>query len=184
LPAAPLSIAGAALRGDPAAKVVVIEYSDLECPYSGVFAREIAPAIDEAYVKTGRVQWAFRHLPLSFHQNAVKAAEAVECAGRQGKRWELQRTLFANQKQLDPVSLRAHAATAQLTLKDFDLCLAGQMAAIVQAHAAEARELRVNGTPTFFLGLRQADGTVKVTRRLSGARPVAEFQAALDTLLK
>jgi protein-disulfide isomerase len=83
LPVEPISIAGAALKGTASAPVAIVEYSDFECPYCATFVRTTFPDLDREYIATGRVLFAFRHLPLeTIHKRAFRAAEASECANR------------------------------------------------------------------------------------------------------
>jgi protein-disulfide isomerase len=183
LPPDPISIADAALRGRADAPVAVIEHTDYECPFCGRFARETAPALEEAYVATGRVRWAVRHLPLeSLHAQAFGAAQASECAALQGKRWEMHRSLFEDQKRLDRSALRERAATLRLDLGAFAACLAGQTAAKVRADAAAAATAFVTVTPTFLIGRVQPDGRVKILRRITGAKRLDEFRVAIDAV--
>lgn len=101
LPAQPLSISDAVVKGSERAKVVLIAFSDFECPYCSRFAKDTLPVLDEKYVRTGRVRVAFRHLPIeSIHPTAFKAAEASECAREQGRFWEMHDRLFDQFKQL------------------------------------------------------------------------------------
>src|SRR5437868_15262098 len=73
--AAPDPLAGR-IKGSPKAPVTVYEMSDFQCPYCRQFALETVPALDSAYVATGKVRWAFINFPLtSVHQNAAAAAE-------------------------------------------------------------------------------------------------------------
>ncbi len=183
LPTEPVSLEGAQLRGRADAQVAVIEFSDFQCPYCGAFARDTLPVLEQRYVDRGQVLLAFRHLPLSMHPFAQKAAEAAECAGGQQQFWPMHDALFLDQRQLDVASLRARAKRLGLDAKAFTTCLAGARAAKVSADAALARKLGVTGTPTFFLGTRQADGRVKLAERLSGALPAADFSKAIDALL-
>ena len=88
------NLAGDAYRGDPDAELVVIEISDFQCPYCRRHVRETQPAIDEAYVETGKVMWVFKHMPLQNHLQATAAAAAAECAGEQGAFWEMHDLLF------------------------------------------------------------------------------------------
>jgi protein-disulfide isomerase len=72
-------------RGSARAPVTVYEMSDFQCPYCREFALTTFPAIDSAYVATGRVRWAFVNFPLtSIHHNAAAAAEVALCAAQQG----------------------------------------------------------------------------------------------------
>lgn len=183
VPVEPVSLEGAAIRGNRIAKVAVIEHSDFQCPYCGRFAREILPELEKGYVATGKVLLAFRQFPLTIHAFAEKAAEAAECAGRQGRFWEMHDRLFVNQQQLDAASLQAHAKALQLGPKVFEACLAGEAADKVKQDTETGKALLVTGTPTFFIGTIQPDGRVKVVQRVSGALPLAQFEAALDRVI-
>ncbi|MCX8174826.1 MAG: DsbA family protein [Candidatus Micrarchaeota archaeon] len=134
-------------KGKPDAKVRIVEYSDFECPYCGRATptiKQIAQNYDVAVV--------FRHYPLPFHQNAQKAAEAAECAGRQGKFWEMHDILFANQKALKIEDLKAYAANLSLNITAFNACLDGnQTAGTVSAQLSEGQRFGVQGTPSFFI---------------------------------
>ena len=183
LPVEPLSLEGAAILGNAGAKWALIVFSEFQCPYCGRFARETLPTLESDYIKPGRILLAFRHFPLPNHEFAVKAAEAVECAGQQGKFWEMHDRLFFDQRQLDLASLADRARVLGLDVRQFDTCLGGTTAIRVQADRESGRALMVTGTPTFFAGIVQPDRRVKVLRRLAGAAPVAQFKAALDSLL-
>ena len=183
IPTEPVSLEGAAIKGSAAAKVAILEASDYQCPFCGKFARETLPALESQYVTPGKVRFAFVELPLPMHAFAEKAAEAAECARRQGRFWEFHTLSFQHQDQLDEASLRARARDVKLDGAAFDACLAGQAADAVARDAAAVRALGVTGTPTFFVGTIEDDGRLKVVQRLTGAQPAAAFQAVLDRLL-
>ncbi len=79
-------------RGNENAKVTLVEFSDFECPYCARFTPTIEKIVTEYKDK---IRFTYRHFPLSFHQNAQKAAEAFECAKEQDKGWEMYTKLFA-----------------------------------------------------------------------------------------
>ena len=130
------------------------------------------------------MRYVFRDLPLDFHKNAFKAAEATHCAGEQGKFWEMHALLFQNQAALGPEQLPAHAKTLGLGEAKFQECLAsGRFAADIRKDMADAGAVGISGTPSFLVGVVQPDGRVRVMKKLVGARPYAEFKAAFDSLL-
>jgi protein-disulfide isomerase len=184
LPTDPINISKDPRRGERTARVAIIEYSDFQCPYCGRYDRETFPQIETEYIKTGKVQYVWRDLPLSFHKNAPKAAEAARCSGEQGKFWEMHDRLFRNQAALEATDLPAHATALQLDSKQFQECLdAGRYGSAIQKSVADANNAGVTGTPSFLIGIVQPDSTVKVARKIVGAKAYADFKAALDSLL-
>ncbi len=162
---------------------MIIEFTDLQCPYCARFANTTWPRLRQEYVETGKVRFATRDLPLPFHAFALPAAIAARCAGQQGKFWEYREALFRDQAQLatDP-----HAGLAQslgLDAAQFADCRRDPAVAhSVQADVALARASNIQSTPTFVIG-RIVDGSFN-GEVLSGAQPFEAFQARIDSLLQ
>ena len=104
-----ISIEGEPVLGSPDSPVTLVEISDFQCPYCGKFARETFPQIEKEYIDTGKVKAVFKNFPLPAHTYAQKAAEAGECANEQGKFWDYQEKLFANQNALSITDLKKYA---------------------------------------------------------------------------
>ncbi|PIN76746.1 hypothetical protein COV17_01170 [Candidatus Woesearchaeota archaeon CG10_big_fil_rev_8_21_14_0_10_36_11] len=164
-----------AVKGNTGAPVTIIEFSDYECPFCGKYVAETYPQIVEKYINTGKVKYVFRDFPLNtLHPMAQKAAEAAECAGEQGKYWEMHNQLFANQNMLDVTNLKRYALNLDLNTNQFNTCLdSGSMAAEVQKDLADGTRAGVSGTPAFFI-----NGVM-----VSGAQPFSVFEQAIDTAL-
>jgi protein-disulfide isomerase len=179
-----VALDGAHFKGNSRATVVLLEYSDFQCPYCGRFARDTLPDFERKYVDTGKVLFALRQLPLeTIHQFALRAAEFAECAGLQGQFWKMHDLAFADQAHLDVVSLRNRAREAGLDDDALDRCSVGAAGLSVRADMQSAEGLRVTGTPTFFIGIRQPDGRLNVVKRLSGAVSAPVLDAALDKVI-
>ncbi len=88
------TLAGDAYKGDPGAKLVVVEFSDFQCPSCRRHALESQPLIDTELVETGKVLWVYKNFPLRIYPYAALAAVAAECAGEQGQFWEMHHMLF------------------------------------------------------------------------------------------
>lgn len=120
------NLAGDAYKGNPEAKVVVIEFNDFECPACQKHVRETQPIIDQEFIDTGKILWVEKHFPLRVHRYAAIAAVAVECAGDQQRYWQMHGLLnadperWANDHAED--ELPALAKELELDLKDFRLC--------------------------------------------------------------
>jgi protein-disulfide isomerase len=183
LPTSPISIANAAVKGRPTAPLVLIEYSDFQCPYCGRFALEVLPTIEKQFVDTGKLVFALMPFPLPMHPNAEKAAEAAACAGLQGHFWSMHDQLFHHQQELDLEHLRSFAGDEGLDLRQFDTCIAGQSASTIRASVESGAGLGITGTPTFFVGVLQGQSNVKVVRRLVGAIPFQQVTKVIDDLL-
>ena len=165
-------------KGSPTAPVTVYEMSDFQCPYCQRFALEIFPALDTAYVQTGKVRWLFVNFPLPMHPNAVPAAEVAMCAARQGKFWPVHDLLFRNQKVWAPLKAPAEyfltfADSASLDRAAFQTCLStGATRSEVESDAAAAVRAGATSTPSFYI-----EGGI-----LAGAQPVAVFRPILDSI--
>ncbi len=150
--------------GSDAARIEVTEYSDFECPFCASFAAVQMPVIREQLIATGRVRWRYRDFPLPVHQYSRYAALAAQCAGEQGKFWEMHDQLFQHhewaQTGKNPRSLfRGFAASVGLDLEKYDACLDGQRyAGRIQASLEEGQRAGVQGTPTFFVNGKRFDG--------------------------
>jgi protein-disulfide isomerase len=158
-------------RGSPSAPVKIIVFSDYQCPYCA----RVEPAITQVMdTYKDKVVVYFRDYPLPFHENAQKAAEAAECAGEQGKYWEMHDKLFENQAALDAASLKKYATDLGLDATVFNTCLdTGAMAAEVGKDLSDGQAAGVEGTPTAFIN----------GKAIVGAQPFTAFKALIDAEL-
>jgi protein-disulfide isomerase len=182
VPSIVTKIGRAAVNGTNA-KVAIIEFSDFQCPFCGKYARDTYPKLLRDYVKTGLVSYTFRHFPLEIHKFAEGAGEAAECAGVQGKFWEMHDLLFASQDHLDPPSLLANGVTLGLN-QGYRLCVQQQATrrSLVE-DKTEAARFDIHGTPTFVLGEARPGDSIVVLRKISGAQPYEVFKKTIDELL-
>jgi protein-disulfide isomerase len=180
-----VATASAPAKGAANAKVTIVEFSDYQCPFCARFHNTTSAQIQKEYVETGKARHVFRNMPLeAIHPQAFKAHEAALCAGDQGKYGEMHDTLFASQRALQPEQLVGHARSVGLDAEAFRKCLdSGKHAARIREDLAEAEQLGLNGTPAFLIGLSAPDGKVKTVRYVSGARPYADFKAAIEAAL-
>ena len=171
-------------RGNPDAKLTLIEYSDYQCPFCKRHVDLTVPQLDKDYIATGKVRYVFRDFPLeSIHPHAFKAAEAAHCAGQQGKYWEMHDKLFASQQALSPEDLGKYAGELGLNASTFRTCLdSGATAQKVRDSIAEGERLDISATPALLLGV--SDGNqVKDVRIMLGALPFGFFKEEIDKLL-
>ncbi|TSC72598.1 MAG: putative lipoprotein [Parcubacteria group bacterium Gr01-1014_38] len=168
------------IRGTSDARVTLVEYSDLECPFCKQFHVTLQQAFQEY---GGKIRWVYRHFPLdTLHPKARKEAEASECAGEQGKFWEYADRLFEvtpSNNGLDPAQLPVIARDVGLDVAGFETCLkSGKHAQRIQEDLADAEKAGGQGTPyTVILGPND------LTIPFSGAQPYENLKPVLDKLL-
>ncbi len=145
--------AWAGRKGASGAKVRVVEFADYQCPYCS----RAADAMRSLAKRYGdRVEFAYRNFPLrNMHPDADRAAQAAQCAARQGKFWEMHDKLYGAQDKLDLESMLAHGKDLGLDMAKLEGCLNnGETAAEIEADLKEATDLGVEGTPSFFINGR------------------------------
>lgn len=164
-----------AVKGDENAPVTIIEFSDYECPFCGRWWQQTLPELEEKYIKTGKVKHVYRDFPLGFHKKAQKAAEAAECAGEQGKYFEMHDKLYENQQALSVDDLKQYAADIGLDTEQFNTCLdSGAMEEEVKKDFADGSKYGVRGTPAFFV-----NGV-----KIEGAHPFSVFEEVIEAELQ
>lgn len=162
-------------------KVALIEFADFQCSFCATHATQTFPQIDKEFLQTGLVKYAYMHYPLEpIHPLARKAGEAAECAGRHGKYWEMHHRLFQNPSALGNDDLVRHAESLGMEPATFSKCLAGEMEARVTADIAEGGRLGIEGTPAFFIGTFNSDGSVTINDRINGAVSLSRFREAIQ----
>jgi protein-disulfide isomerase len=168
--------------GPADAKVVVVEFSDFQCPFCQRGA-QVVEQLRQKYPKDLRV--VFKHLPLPFHDQARPAAIASLAAGAQGKFWEMHDELFKNQHRLNTDTFVELAKKIGIDADKFKKDLQDEkFAKQVEADMQLAQKLDVEGTPNFFVGKISAPGVVGGIN-VRGARPLDYFdQKVIQPLLK
>ncbi len=140
--------------------------------------------MEKDYIDTGKMKHVFMDFPLPMHGNAMKAAEAAQCANDQGKFWEMHDKIFANQQALKPEDLAKTAESLGMDGPKFKQCLeSGKHDDQIKKDMAEGQKAGITGTPSFLLGYGESNGRVKAVKLLVGAQPYAAFKAAIDELL-
>jgi protein-disulfide isomerase len=156
-------------RGPADAPVVIVEFSDFQCPYCKTVVATVKQVLGDF---PGKVKWIFRDFPLaSIHPTAPKAHEAARCAAEQNKFWEYHDLLFERSPRHQPEQLKKYAEELQLDATAFAGCLdSGRHEAAVKADIEEGAALGITGTPSFYVN----------GRALVGAQPYAAFKQAIE----
>lgn len=166
------------VKGNPNAKVTIVEFSEFQCPFCKRYFDETYNKIWEEY--GNKINYIFRDYPLPFHPLAQITAEAARCAGDQGKYWDYHNLLFSRHgewsNQTDAVPLlTTFAVDLKLNEADFSACLSsGKYTQSVKDDLALGQRLGIGGTPSFFIN----------GRLLVGAVPFESFKAIIDEELQ
>jgi Protein-disulfide isomerase len=163
--------------GNNDAPVTIVEYASMTCPHCANFHTRVLPELKKKYIDTGKVRLVFREFPLD--NLAAAGAMLARCSG--DKAFDMLEILFHKQEEWvvrnDPVSkLFDMAKQAGFTKESFEKCLTDDdLLKKVEAVRTRANEkFGVNSTPTFFIN----------GKRLSGGGSIADFDRALEPLLK
>lgn len=146
---------GAWVKANASSSIVLVEYSDFQCPACASW-KSLIDLVIEKYGKD--IRFEYRNFPLqSIHKRAFGAAKAAEAAGRQGKFWEMHDLLFANQstwsKSLGFESvIKKYATELKLNTDQFmDDYNSKVVSNIVQSDIVKGDKLGINATPTLYL---------------------------------
>lgn len=171
-------LSGVSMLGSKDAPLTIVEYTDYQCPFCQRFHMAAYPEIKKNYIDTGKVRFYSKDLPLDFHPNAMRAAQAARCAAEQGKFWELRDMMGANPDKLDMGHIIGFAAGLKLDTEKIQDCVnSDKYKDRVQADVAEAMRLGASGTPAFIVGKSTGNGVDG--ELVVGAMPFSMFDQKL-----
>lgn len=152
-------------RGAAGAPVVVVVFSDFECPY----CRRDQPVLRQTLEKwPGHVRLVYKHFPLDQHASAFQAAVASVCAEQQGRFWEFHDVLFDEERVSSKAGVLAAATALGLDLDSFRKCVtSGGAAEEVRRDVQTAREAGVDGTPAYFVNNRRLHGAAELEKTIA-----------------
>jgi len=165
--------------GNPDAPVIIIVYSDFQCPYCERYWRETEPQIIANYVETGQVYYIYRSLGAFIGPESQRSAEAAYCAGDQGGFWEYHDLLFAHQAgenmgAFSDRNLIGFANSLGLDMDQFTGCFnGGKYTSRVEQDRIDGQNSGVQGTPSFLIN----DTLVE------GAQPYSNIAPIIDSEL-
>ncbi|MDZ7641368.1 MAG: thioredoxin domain-containing protein [Desulfurivibrio sp.] len=134
--------------GPEDAPVVLVEFSDFQCPYCA----RVKPLAEQLLLNNDDLKVVFKHFPLSSHEQARPAALAAMAAQEQGKFWEMHDRIFAAQRELSPQKLRAIARDIGLDMERFEQDInSRELAQRLEQDIAAGKEAGVRGTPALFI---------------------------------
>jgi protein-disulfide isomerase len=143
--------------GDANASLVIVDFSDYQCPFCKKLYTDVFPQLKEDFIDTGKAKYVFKDFPLNIHPPAVFAHMAAECAGDQGKYWEMHALLFDKQSEwskAEDVNATLIGYSTELGLNQALLseCLTSEKyREEVESDRDDAIGYGARGTPTLFI---------------------------------
>jgi protein-disulfide isomerase len=173
---------GSPYQGSKVAPVVLIDFSDLQCPGCKRFVDNTKPQINSTYIQTGKVALVFKHLP-NRGFDSTPAALAAQCISNQGKFWQFHNYLYKDQGPIDSGwankdNLKKLASQIpRLDIQKFNSCFNSQKyKSFIESDLALAHSLGFTQTPSFII--EKNDGSNP--QKLEGPQPFPEFKSVID----
>lgn len=173
-------LANSASLGKENAKVVLVEFTDLHCPFCKKFHNNIFPELEKQFIDTGKLRFVGKHYPIvQLHKNAAVAAFALECARNEGDYKKAKAWLFKRGKKFNKNNVEEFTKAMDLDHDKFSQCVASPATATkINNDMAVARQIGVNQTPSFAIGL-QKNGQLVDWKIIKGAESVENFGKAI-----
>lgn len=170
---AKIDIADEPVRNNPSASVVIVEFSDFECP----FCARVQTTTGELRKKYGdRIKWVMKDFPLNFHADAMGAHIAANCVLKQNADtyWKFFDIIFAPDRPagiLKESGLKKTAQSVGADMQQYEACLNDpKVRQEIEGDVQEGQSVGVTGTPAFFIN----------GKFLSGAQPIGEFISLIE----
>jgi protein-disulfide isomerase len=156
----PIPVQGVPSKGPANARLVVVEFSDFECPYCAKAAVKVDEIL-KAFPNDARL--VYKQYPIDTHPNAAMAAAASLAAHAQNKFWPMHDQLFANGSRLSAGKIVEIAKTLGLDMTRFESDLkSARIKLAVDKDVADGNKLVISGTPTFFVNGKRYNGALEM----------------------
>ena len=172
------------ILGNADAPILMIEFTDLQCPDSRRYAETIFPEVRRDYIDTGAVRYEVRSLPLDIHPQALAAEQAARLAGEQGRYWDMRRLLLTNQQNLNEGTILAHAQSLGLDMTKFESgARSGRWLDEIMAEKNGAQQAGITKTPTILITRPTGEGPATSLAVLSEPKDFRTFKREADAAL-
>lgn len=183
-----IDMTGANIRGANGAQIVLVEFSDYECPFCIRHYTQVSPLIEQTYIQPGKIRYSFRDFPIDeLHPQAIRAHVASRCAAEQGPAtfWNLHNRLFTKAGSHTPEAIQSAAQAAGAKMGPFSTCVTNdKYSPTIRQSTAFAISLGATGTPFFVVGrMEPGSNQLKPLKTIPGAFPFARFQEVIDEAL-
>ncbi|HEY2017255.1 MAG TPA: thioredoxin domain-containing protein [Bryobacteraceae bacterium] len=180
---AKLNLSGFEMLGSKSAPLTIVEFTDYQCPFCQRFHVTSFAELKKQYIDTGKARFYSRDMPLDFHPNALRAAQAARCAADQGQFWKLRDVMGSNPDKLDLDHILGFAGELKMNTAALRTCIETEKYKnAVQTDVMEAMKIGANATPTFVIGKSTPEGVDG--ELVVGALPYVMFDSKLKEFSK
>ncbi len=178
---AKVNLEGSQMLGAKDAPLTIVEFTDYQCPFCQRFHATAYGDLKKNYIDSGKVRFYSRDMPLDFHPDAMRAAQAARCAIEQGQFWPLREIMSSNPDKLGLDNLVGYATQLKMDPNSFRACVTSdKYKDAVQSDVMEAMRIGATGTPSFVVGKSTPEGVDG--ELVVGAMPFAVFDTKLKAL--
>lgn len=177
-------------EGNKSSKVILIEFTDYQCPFCRRAHFITLPQIKEKYVQSGKIEYIKKDLPITaIHSQAEAAAQAVRCAQEQQYGWQMHDELFRIQDEVGgsstvffgPTDIKFVANKTGIQMQKFNECFDSQKyKQEIKDDVELAKKLGFSGTPSYLIVKRGTEDAIPVI----GAQGAEVFSSIIDEMLK
>ncbi len=164
--------------------VVIIAFSEYQCKPCREFFETTFAKLQSNFISSGKIKLIFRDFPLDSHNQSEQAATLANCAGEQGRYWEMHKLLFENQTLVD----RGEFSSLQTQISGLNVakikeCVeSNRYRKEIAEDQQDGKRIGIKGAPGFFIGKKNDRGDYKGVI-IRGAQPYAVFEAQIERLL-
>ena len=175
------------ILGNPDAEIIIVEYSDFECPFCAEFHPTMEQIMSE-YGSSGKVAWVFRHFPLdNAHKKARAAAEASECVAKlvgNEAFWAFGKNIFAGQPEsLEPDFIKKTALSLGVEESLYNECVQNRTYAEEVENDYQDGLLIAQTDPDFGTPYSIVISKTGVQASIVGAQPYSLVKQIVSTML-
>ena len=181
----PITLNYSVLEGDKDGKIVIMEFTDLQCPYCKQHQQSTYPKLRENFIEKGAVLYANNHYPLtSIHPQAFEAAKYLKCADEQGAYSQAKEGLFKKGISIQKRDYESIPGLSDLNIKELTACVnSDDTESYINDSIALAKKIGIKQTPSFVVGLKKGDSVVD-WQVFGGAASYEVFAKEIEILQK
>lgn len=181
----PITLDYSVLEGDKNVKIVIMEFTDLQCPYCKQHQQLTYPKLKADFIEKGDVLYANNHYPLSsIHPQAFEAAKYLKCADDQGAYSKAKESLFKKGKSIQNSDYESIPGLSDLNKKELMSCVkSDETESYINNSIALAKKIGIEQTPSFVVGLKKGDSVVD-WQVIGGAASYEAFAKEIEILQK